>query len=159
MNSRAPSMIDVAKHSGVSHQTVSRVLNNSESVTPRTRQKVLDSIEALGYRPNLAARALVTGRTFTIGVLSFDSGLYGPSSMLHAIQTAAKDRGYRVILASIRKFDKKSVADGIDELTNSRVDGIVMIAPQSAELKELANLRTKLPIVAPESPNPLKSLL
>jgi DNA-binding LacI/PurR family transcriptional regulator len=156
MNLRAPSMIDVAKHSGVSHQTVSRVLNNNQSVSSATRKKVLESIAELGYRPNLAARALVTGRTFTVGVLSFDSGLYGPSSMLHAIQTAAKDEGYRVILTSIRSIDEQSLTDGIDELTNSRVDGIVIISPQSSDLKELASIKTRLPVVAPESPTPRK---
>lgn len=156
MTLRAPSMIDVAKHSGVSHQTVSRVLNNSQVVSPKTRKKVLASIEALEYRPNLAARALVTGRTFTVGVLSFDSGLYGPSSMLHAIQTAAKDEGYIVILTSIRSIDKKSLTEGIDELSKSRVDGIVVIVPQSSDLQELANLKVKLPIVARESPDPKK---
>jgi len=149
-------MIDVAKHSGVSHQTVSRVLHNSQSVSSATRKKVLESIAELGYRPNLAARALVTGRTFTVGVLSFDSGLYGPSSMLHAIQTAAKDEGYRVILTTIRSIDEQSLTDGIDELTNSRVDGIVIISPQSSDLKELASIKTRLPVVARESPMPKK---
>jgi DNA-binding LacI/PurR family transcriptional regulator len=149
-------MIDVAKYSGVSHQTVSRVLNNTDSVSPKTREKVLAAISHLGYSRNLTARALVTGKNFTIGVLGFDSGLYGPSSMLHSIQTAAKDEGYGVILSSIRSMDKKSLVEGIDELTNSRVDGIVVIAPQSSDLKELIDLNSRVPIVAPESPNPEK---
>lgn len=153
MNLRPPSMIDVAKHSGVSHQTVSRVLNNSAGVSEKTRAKVLASINALGYTRNLAARALVTGKTFTIGVVSFDSGLYGPSSMLHAIQSAAKDAGYGVVLTSIRELNKKALAEAIDELTNVRVDGIAVIAPQSSALKEFQGLDVKLPIVAPQSPN------
>ena len=56
MAKRPPSMFDVAQASGVSHQTVSRVLNNHESVSEKTRAKVLASMEKLGYRPNLAAR-------------------------------------------------------------------------------------------------------
>lgn len=146
-------MFDVAKHSGVSHQTVSRVLNNSSGVSEKTKAKVTAAINELGYTRNLAARALVTGKTFTIGVVSFDSGLYGPSSMLHAIQSAAKDEGYGVILTSIRDLDKKALAGGIDELTNARVDGIVVIAPQSSDLKEFKGLDVKLPLVAPQSPN------
>ncbi len=153
MTSRPPSMFDVAKHSGVSHQSVSRVLNNNSGVSEKTRTKVLESINALGYTRNLAARALVTGKTFTIGVVSFDSGLYGPSSMLHGIQSAAKDAGYGVILTSIRELSQNALAGAIDELSNVRVDGIAVIAPQSSELKEFRGLDLKLPIVAPQSPN------
>ena len=67
---RAPSIRDVARLAGVSHQTVSRVLNDSPSLRAETRQRVLDVMEQLQYRPNRAARALVTSRSRTIGVLT-----------------------------------------------------------------------------------------
>ena len=79
-------MFDVAERSGVSHQTVSRVLNNHKNVSEKTRAKVLKAMQELGYRPNLVARALVTGKTATIGVLSHDTTLFGPASTLHAVQ-------------------------------------------------------------------------
>jgi DNA-binding LacI/PurR family transcriptional regulator len=63
-------MYDVARLAGVSHQTVSRVLNLHPSVSPRTRTLVLAAIEELGYRPNLAARTLATGRSNTLGVIT-----------------------------------------------------------------------------------------
>jgi DNA-binding LacI/PurR family transcriptional regulator len=144
-------MIHVAKHSGVSHQTVSRVLNGNKNVSEKTRTKVLASIQTLGYTRNPNARALVTGKTFTIGVLSLDSELYGPTSMLHAIQTAAKDEGYAVILSSVRRVDSTSLLEGIEELTSLRVDGIVLIAPQSADMKELEGFNSKLPVVSLQS--------
>src|SRR5690606_3745935 len=56
--SRGPSMHDVAALAGVSHQTVSRVLNNFEGIRPETRERVLEAIDQLGYRRNLAARTL-----------------------------------------------------------------------------------------------------
>ena len=60
----------VAAAAGVSHQTVSRVLNGMPKVSAATRARVLDAVRELGYRPNSAARALVTGRSRTLGVLS-----------------------------------------------------------------------------------------
>ena len=61
-------MADVARLAGVSHQTVSRVLNSHPNVKPQTRDSVLAAIAELGYRPNAAARTLVTRRTHTLGV-------------------------------------------------------------------------------------------
>ena len=64
---RSPAMTDVAKAAAVSHQTVSRVLNGHPNVRPATRERVLAAIEQLGYRPNLAARALASGRSTAAG--------------------------------------------------------------------------------------------
>src|ERR1700761_7105107 len=79
--SRPPVMTDVAQLAGVSHQTVSRVLNDHPNVRPQTRALVLAAITELGYRPNAAARTLVARRTHPLGVISFDTTLYGPASM------------------------------------------------------------------------------
>src|ERR671938_1279400 len=96
---RAATMADVARTLGLSHQTVSRVLNDHPSVRPDTRARVLKAIEDLGYRRNPAARALVTRHSQTIGVVSFDTTLYGPASTLAAIEHAAQDAGYFVSVA------------------------------------------------------------
>ena len=90
---RAPVMSDVAKLAGVSHQTVSRVINGSPQVRAATRERVLAAMRELDYRPNSAARALVTGRSQTLGVVSFDTTLFGPASTLYAIERAAHDAG------------------------------------------------------------------
>src|SRR3954471_7341525 len=71
-------MADVADLAGVSYQTVSRVLHDSPNVHEETRTRVLAAIRQLDYRPNTMARALVTGRSKALGVVSFDSTLYGP---------------------------------------------------------------------------------
>ena len=70
---RALGMADVAARAGVSHQTVSRVINGHPNVAPHTRERVLRAIAELGYRPNTAARALVTGSTRTIGLVTSTS--------------------------------------------------------------------------------------
>src|SRR3954465_13120815 len=85
---RPVNMFDVAKAAGVSHQTVSRVLNDSAAVKESTRRRVNAAIDELGYHRNLAARALATHRSKTLGVICFDSTLYGPASMLYAIEHA-----------------------------------------------------------------------
>lgn len=144
-------MIDVAKHCGVSHQTVSRVLNNHPNVSQKTRDQVLRSMEVLGYRPNLVARALVTGKSATIGVLSHDTTLYGPASTLHAVQSAAREKGYKTSILSLKTPDKESIISGISELMNEGVDGIVIIAPQIKSTNEISDLIGRFPAVLVEN--------
>jgi DNA-binding LacI/PurR family transcriptional regulator len=144
-------MIDVATRSGVSHQTVSRVLNGHKNVTEKTRKKVLKAVEELGYRPNLTARALVTGKTATIGVLSHDTTLFGPASTLHSVQSAARENGYRTTIYSLKSEDSESIAAGISDLINEGVDGIVIIAPQIRGAKEISNVIGNFPAVLVEN--------
>ena len=78
---RAANIFDVARLAGVSHQTVSRVLNDLPNVRPATRARVEQAIAQLRYSPSPAARALVTRRTRTIGLVSPGVSDYGPSSI------------------------------------------------------------------------------
>ena len=132
-----PVMADVARLAGVSHQTVSRVLNDHPNVRPQTREDVLAAISELGYRPNAAARTLVTRRTHTLGVISFDTTLYGPASMLYGIEQAAQ-AGYFVAIASLPAFDRRSVLDAVDRLLGQGVEGIIVIAPRSRRSRRWA---------------------
>ena len=96
--SRKPSLRDVAKIAGCSYQTVSRVINGDSRVSDTTRAKVLDAIAATGYRRNGAARALVTAGAGAIGVVTDGSWRYGPMGALYAVEEAARDAGYSVLL-------------------------------------------------------------
>ena len=89
---RRTSMADVAARSGVSYQTVSRVLNTPEVVRPGTRDRVLEAISELGYTPNRAARALKTTRSSLLGVLNDGSSLFGPTETTTAIESAGRSR-------------------------------------------------------------------
>ena len=122
-------MTDVAKLAGVSHQTVSRVINGSPQVRAATRERVLAAMQELDYRPNSAARALVTGRSRTLGVVSFDTTLYGPASTLYAIERAAHDAGYFITIVSLEALDHASVLSAVERLRMQGVDGILVIAP------------------------------
>ncbi len=144
---RAASVFDVAKAAGVSHQTVSRVLNRHPSVRPATRQKVLDAMRELRYRPNLAARALVTSRSRIIGILSTSSGEYGPAATISAVEAAARGRGYSVTIAGADGLDQTSIDEAINHLVDLSAEGIVVIAPQSQVLASLSRRSFDVPYV------------
>jgi DNA-binding LacI/PurR family transcriptional regulator len=141
-------MADVARAAGVSHQTVSRVLNHHPSVRPETRERVLAAIDELDYRRNLAARALVTRRTQTIGVVSFDTTLYGPASTLYGLQLAARQAGYFVSVASMKTIDRDTVPAALERLGEQNVDGVIVIAPLRQAAEALAELPRGRPLVA-----------
>jgi DNA-binding LacI/PurR family transcriptional regulator len=151
VRSRAVVMADVARLAGVSQQTVSRVLNDSPHVRDDTRARVMEAVRKLEYRPNRLARALVTGRTRTLGVVSFDTTLHGPASMLLGIERAAHDAGYFVSIASIGSLDSASVGGAIERLREQAVDGILVIAPQESAAQALRHLRSDVPVVATEA--------
>jgi DNA-binding LacI/PurR family transcriptional regulator len=122
-------MTDVARLAQVSHQTVSRVLNQPEAVRPATRERVQAAIDSLGYRRNSAARALVTGRSLTIGIVSLDATLYGPASTIDSIEKAARKAGYFVSIAAIHDLDHRSLSQAVDRLLAQAVDGVMVVAP------------------------------
>ena len=143
-------MTDVARVAGVSHMTVSRVLNEPELVRPLTRARVLAAIEQLGYRPNLAARALVTGRTQTLGVVTFDTTLYGPASTLYGIEQAATNEGYSVTVAAVSGIDRTSVHDAVSRLVSQGVDGVILVVPLMSAADAISGVAKDVPLVAVE---------
>lgn len=143
-------MADVARRAGVSHQTVSRVLNDHPNVRDATRERVLRAIDELAYRRNSSARALVTRRTQTLGVVAFDTTLYGPASTLFGVEDAARDAGYFINIVSLKTITRASVLDALDYLTGRSVEGLVVIAPQRTAVEALAALPDDLPTVAVE---------
>jgi DNA-binding LacI/PurR family transcriptional regulator len=144
-------MSDVAKLAGVSHQTVSRVINGSDQVREETRERVLAAMRMLDYRPNPVARALVTGRSKTIGVVSFDTTLHGPASTLFGIERAAHEEGYFTSIISLKSLDRPSVLTAVERLRGQAVDGILVIAPQITAAHAVAHLPVDVALVAVEA--------
>ncbi len=126
---RGPAMTDVAALAGVSHQTVSRVVNGHPNVRQQTRLRVLAAMQELGYRPNPAARALATGRTNVIGIVARSTTLFGPSSMLTAVEAAAVDAGYQVSVSSVPALDQATVLQAVSRHVEARAQGIIVISP------------------------------
>lgn len=133
---RAPSMYDVATRAGVSHQTVSRVLNDFAGIRPETRERVLAAIADLGYRPNRAARALVTSRSRAIGVLVPATADFGPMSSLHAIERAARAAGYHALITSTL-IETDAVRESLQFLLDQSIEALVVIAPYRVVTDEL----------------------
>ena len=145
-------MHDVARLAGVSHQTVSRVLNGHPHVRDATRERVLAAVRQLNYRPNALARGLASRRSRSIGVLSFDAALYGPSSTLLGIQRAAQEQRYGVSVVTLSEQDSPAVvrrAAGM--LAEQAVDGVIVIAPSNAAARAVRDLPPGLPMVALEA--------
>ena len=138
---------DVATLAGVSHQTVSRVLNNHSSLKPETRDKVEKAIAELNYRPNQAARQLVTSRSKMIGILIAGTELYGPWAILNAMEREARLEGYSVISISVLPDSPESWRAGIDQLQNLDIDGVITIALPQKIIKELEKTLSRVTIV------------
>ena len=142
---------DVARLAGVSHQTVSRVLNNESAVRPETRARVQTAIEELNYRPSSVARALKSSKTHTIGLISTGNPLYGPSSIALAFNEAAREAGYQVITASMSSAPVEQIRAAIDVLLRQQVEAIVLIATDVASLVAVHDLYIDIPLITADS--------
>jgi LacI family transcriptional regulator len=122
---------DVARVAGVSISTVSRALTRPDDVAPETRTKVLDIARALGYRPNAAARSLITGRTGNIGLVVPD--LENPffASVTKGVQSRARAAGYALFIADSDE-DPSQEPDLARNLAK-QVDGLLLCSPRAAD--------------------------
>lgn len=140
-------MTDVAALAGVSHQTVSRVINNIGSVSADTRERVLAAIEQLGYQRNESARALATRRSNLIGIITTTDISWGPAQTVFGVEMAAKDAGYLVSIAALSDFSEQTLRDTINVFASLGVAGIVLIAPVEEVARDLSNLSVHVPLV------------
>jgi DNA-binding LacI/PurR family transcriptional regulator len=144
-------IMEVARLAGVSHQTVSRVLNNEDTVRPQTRARVEDAIRELRYRPSSVARALATRKTHTLGLVSTGNPLYGPASIALAFNGAARESGYQVITASMADADRDEILQAVDVLLRQQVEAIVLIASDYSSIEAIDGLELDIPLVTADS--------
>ncbi|MGC0405121.1 DNA-binding LacI/PurR family transcriptional regulator [Streptomyces sp. SAI-126] len=145
----APRAVDVARLAGVSQKTVSRVFNGERYVSADVRERVLRAAEELGCRLNGAARALASGRTRSIGVVTLGTALYGPASLLIGVERAARDAGYALRVVNTLEGDPAGVAGAVDSLLEQGVDGIVVSEPID---EGEASLRVDVPVLVLGAP-------
>jgi LacI family transcriptional regulator len=140
---RQTTINDVAKKAGVSKSTVSHVLNNTRFVEADTRQRVLDAISELGFRPSTAARSLMTNRTQTIGVIVSDASNHFFGEMLRGIESVVMEKNFSLLVCNT---DERLELEEhyLNLLLMHRVDGIIAAATSRewpilriAELKHL----------------------
>ncbi len=151
---RRASIYDVAREAGVSHMTVSRVLNHHPNIRESTKKRVLEAIETTNYMPSSIARALAMQRAMRIGVLVDSPVQYGPNSTLRALESAAREHGYMISSVSFSGTDDEDyVENGVVELVTQGIDGICVIAPRLSSLDKVRRKAPGLPtvVVQPES--------
>ena len=138
---------DVARLAGVSHQTVSRVMNGVPGVRAPTKARVDAAIRELGYRPSAVARALATRKTRTIGVVTTGATLFGPSSIMLAFNEAARASGYQVTIASLASGGSGAVVGAIDTLLAHNPEALVLIVADFATLEAVAGNGIRVPLI------------
>lgn len=130
MHPSRPTIRDVARQAGVSHQTVSRVINGRDDVLPETRALVETAIQELGYRPSAIARSMARGQTHTLACISPNLTDYTFASVIEGAETEARQHGY--FLLSSSATDPEAFRELVDELVgHRRVDGLIIINPYS----------------------------
>ncbi|MEV4313711.1 LacI family DNA-binding transcriptional regulator [Actinocrispum sp. NPDC049592] len=144
-------MADVAREAGVSGQTVSRVANGRTNVDEATRERVLDAMRRVGYRPNSAARALRIGRFRTIGVIMAAVPTFGNSRTLNAIAAAAVAESFSISLMPLTRPSQGEVSGAFTRLNEQAVDGVIILIEQHQLDESEIQLPTGLPVVVIDS--------
>ena len=145
MSRKRVTIKEVAQAAGVSTQTISRVVNGRPDVSPATRQHVQEVIDQLGYQPSKIPRSLIEGQSYSLGVVSSNISLYGPSHVLQGIQEAAKEEGYSLMLHILPDPEVYEAKKLIREILSYHVDGILWAMPEIGQNRdwiqqELSNL-------------------
>lgn len=131
------SIYDVAKRAGVSHMTVSRVMNGHPNIRESTRVRVVEAIEALNYTRSSIARALVTKRSMRIGVFLDGPVHFGSNSVLRAFEIAARRRGYTVNTLSADEHVETQIDESVFEFARHGIDALCIIAPRASSIDKL----------------------
>ncbi|MDB5083798.1 MAG: catabolite control protein [Bacilli bacterium] len=154
-----PTIRDVAKRANVSTATVSRVLNHHHLVVPDKRDRVLQAIQELGFRPNGLARGLINGRSQTIGVIVPDISSFPFAEAVKGMAEMAHDLGWNLIMCSTNG-DLGRISSYLQMFVEKRVDGIIcMKSPVLEEhYKLLCQQSIPVVLVASASKYPLVSI-
>lgn len=142
-----PNIMDVAAAAGVSHQTVSRVLNGSELVRDETRVRVEQTIAELGYRRNQAARALASLRSGRIGFIAAHLEQRGPAMLSVAMQEAARADGLETVSVALSGLDREALTDAVHWLLDQTVESIVVAVTHREALATIRDLAVGVPLV------------
>ncbi|GAA1973636.1 LacI family DNA-binding transcriptional regulator [Isoptericola halotolerans] len=142
-----PNIRQVAQLAGVSHMTVSRVLNDHPNIRDTTRRRVQEAISELGYRPSMTARALATQRSRRIGVLVESAVTYGPTSTLYAVESAARASGYEVSSILLRAGEEITPQEAVDHLLALGIDALCVVAPRSSSIAALRRIAVGVPVL------------
>jgi DNA-binding LacI/PurR family transcriptional regulator len=142
---RPPTIYDVARRAGVSHQTVSRYLKGEEGIRPANRQRVLQALEELSYRPNLSARSLASRRSRRVAVLTQEIGLVGPGRVLQGANAEARRLGYLLDIVTLDVGDRAAIDDAIRSVSGQDVAGVLALANTNEMIEAFAATEFRVP--------------
>jgi len=150
---RPPTIYDVARLAGVSHQTVSRYLKGADRMGPDMRDRVRRALKMLDYKPNSAARALATNRSHRIGVLTHDVHQVGPSKVLQAAIAAARSAGYLLDVVDLDPNNGTAIRDALALLTAQDCAGILALAATDEMATAFVHIDLGLPVFIAAEPD------
>ncbi|WP_433510328.1 LacI family DNA-binding transcriptional regulator [Nonomuraea sp. CA-143628] len=144
---KPPTIYDVAREAGVSHQTVTRYLQGYEGIRASTRQRVEAALERLQYRPNLAARQLRLRKSNRIAVLADRIGQGGPALIVRGVTEMVQKRGFVSDIIAVDGEGPESVDAAIDLATEHQVAGILATAQTDVVLERLQRRILEVPMI------------
>lgn len=148
MKAKSITLYDVAQRASVSYQTVSRVINQAENVSPKTRQKVEAAMAALNYVPNRVAQQLAGKIGHTIGLATSDLSLHAPSQIAAAIKSRAGEKRFNVVISMTEQSGVEAARAAINNLLAQRVDGLIVNIPlEDEDAQNLAALCQDVPVL------------
>lgn len=125
-------MVDIAREAGVSVMTVSRAINNKDGISDTTRQRIMEIVERLSFRPSDIARSLVTDRTATLGLVVPDNANPFFSEVARGVEQVAYAEGYNVFLCNTDEDAHRELAI-LRSLEEKRVDGVILCSPRLSD--------------------------
>ena len=150
--SKPATIYDVAKLAGVSHQTVSRFIKGYQGIRPATRDKVVSALDQLGYRPNLTARSLKSGRSHRIAALTHEINQIGPSRIVQGASMAARQAGYLLDIIALDMSDPAAIQEALDLAAQLDIAGVLALASTDEMAEAFQHTDFRVPVVfAPEA--------
>lgn len=154
---RPATMREVAALAGVSTATVSRVLSGSRRSSPAVRERIVAAAQRLDYRPSAVARALKRRTTLTLGLLVTDIENPFFPQIVRAVEDAAHDRGYGLLLCNAADDPRRELAY-LDLLVERRVDGIIVASSRATRRHAALLANAPMPVVLVNSQAPSSGL-
>jgi LacI family transcriptional regulator len=142
---QAPTIYDVARVAGVSHQTVSRLLKG-QNISPDNRVRVEKALHDLDYRPNIAARNLATRQSHRIAALMYEMTQLGPIQIMGGASAAARKAGYVLDVVTLDPFDDQSINEAIRVVNQQDVAGILAFAPNDRMRERVDSTHFRSPL-------------
>ncbi|MEM6161577.1 LacI family DNA-binding transcriptional regulator [Erwinia sp. P6884] len=148
MKNKSYTLYDVARQAGVSYQTVSRVMNQAENVSDKTRKKVEAAMAALNYVPNRVAQQLAGKQSKTLGLVTTTLSLHAPSQIAASVKTTAGKHNFNVLISMLEQPDAEGCRRAISYLLSQRVDGLIVNMPlEDAEVQMMRDASGGVPLI------------